>query len=282
MAVIVFYGSFILSSILGTVLDEAVFKRHEVERGVRASYRILIKYIFVFMGFLLALSVLGFELRNITIFGGALGIGIGFGLQNVVNNFVSGLILLFEQPVRVGDIVTVDGEWGEIKKIGLRASVVKRIDYTDLVVPNFIFTSSTIINWTLSDNFVRLTIPVGVAYGSDVPLVMKTLSEVADSITMVVKKPEPQVMFMNFGESSLDFELRVWITNVYERFRVLSELHQGIDRRFRDAGIVIAFPQRDLHLVDVPDSPASNPTAPEAEQPFQASPGKEGEKNDTS
>jgi small-conductance mechanosensitive channel len=281
MAVLLFYGSFIVSSLLGAVLDEAVFKRRGVDRGIRASYRTIIKYVFVFVGFLLALSVLGFNLRNITIIGGALGIGIGFGLQNIVNNFVSGLILLFERPVKVGDIVTIEGDWGEIKKIGLRSSLIKRYDHSDLIVPNSILTSNSITNWTLTDRFMRITIPVGVAYGSEVPLVMKTLSEAADSITMVVANPAPQIIFVNFGESSLDFELRVWATSFDKRILVISELHKEIDRRFREAGIVIAFPQRDLHLVDVPDSPSLKPTAPEAEQPFQTPSGSEVEEDDT-
>lgn len=275
-AAILFYGSFIISSILGGVLDEAIFKRRGIDRGVRASYRIIIKYVFVIAGFLLALRVLGFDLRNIAIFGGALGIGIGFGLQNVVNNFVSGIIMLFERPVKVGDIVTVDGEWGEIKKIGLRSTVLKKFDYSDLVVPNSSFTSEKITNWTLSDRYVRLTVPVGIAYGSDIPLVMKTLSEVAESNSRVLKNPEPQILFRNFGESSLDFELRAWVQQFDDRLGVESELRRDIDLRFREAAIVIAFPQRDLHLISVPDTPVPKPTASEAEQSFQAPSGNEG------
>jgi potassium efflux system protein len=281
MALIIFYGSFIVSSILGAVFDEAIFKRSGVDRGIRASYRTIIKYVFVFVGFLLALGVLGFDLGNIALFGGALGIGIGFGLQNIVNNFVSGLILLFERPVKVGDIVTIEGDWGEIKKIGLRSSLIKRFDHSDLIVPNSLLTSNSIINWSLTDRFMRITIPVGVAYGSKVPLVMKTLSEAANSITLVAKDIAPQVIFMNFGESSLDFELRVWATKFNQRILIISELHQEIDRRFREAGIVIPFPQRDLHLVDVPDTPSLKPTAPEAEVSFQAPSGSEVEEDDT-
>ena len=280
MAAIIFYGSFIVSSILGTVFDEAIFKRSGVDRGSGASYRTIIKYVFVFVGFLLALSVLGFDLRNIAIFGGALGIGIGFGLQSIVNNFVSGLILLFERPVKVGDIVTVEGDLGEIKKIGIRSSLVNRFDHSDLVVPNSVLASNTIINWTLTDKVTRITIPVGVAYGSDVPLVMKTLSEVADSITLVATDIAPQVIFMSFGESSLDFELRVWATKFDQRILIISELHKEIDRRFREAGIVIPFPQRDLHLKEVPDTPALKPTAPDAEVPFQAPSGSGVEEDD--
>jgi potassium efflux system protein len=281
MAAIIFYGSFIVSSILGAVFDEAIFKRSGVDRGIRASYRTIIKYVFVFVGFLLALGVLGFDLGNIALFGGALGIGIGFGLQNIVNNFVSGLILLFERPVKVGDIVTIEGDWGEIKKIGLRSSLIKRFDHSDLIVPNSLLTSNSIINWSLTDRFMRITIPVGVAYGSKVPLVMKTLSEAANSITLVATDIAPQVIFMNFGESSLDFELRVWATKFNQRILIISELHQEIDRRFREAGIVIPFPQRDLHLVDVPDTPSLKPTAPEAEVSFQAPSGSEVEEDDT-
>ena len=161
------------------------------------------------VGFLLALAFLGVNFTNITIIGGALGVGIGFGLQTIVNNFVSGLILLFERPVRVGDYVEVGGLWVEIKKIGLRATVVETFDRADMIVPNSDFISNQVTNWTRTNRIIRLRIPVGVAYGSDVPLVMKILPSVLKTTLLLLSTPKPQVLFRGFGESSLDFEVRV-------------------------------------------------------------------------
>ncbi|MHC5102409.1 MAG: mechanosensitive ion channel family protein [Planctomycetota bacterium] len=219
-----------------------------MQRGVRLSIERLIHYAVICIGFLLVISIIGFDLTKFTILISALGVGIGFGLQGVVNNFVSGLILLFEQPVRQGDIVEVAGVWAEVKNIGLRATTVRTFDQADLIIPNADLTTNQVTNWTLSSRQVRLIIPVGVAYGSDVPLVFEILTECAQANEKVAKTPEPVVLFLKFGESSLDFELRVWIIDTDYRLRVRSQLHQEIDRRFREANIVIAFPQRDVHL----------------------------------
>lgn len=200
------------------------------------------------------ISLLGFELTKFTIILSALGVGIGFGLQSVVNNFVSGLILLFERPVREGDTIEIGGMWAEVKRIGLRATTIQTFDQADLIVPNADLTTQQVINWTLSSRQVRLIIPVGVAYGSDVGLVFDTLLACAKENPRVSKIPEPEVLFLKFGESSLEFELRVWVDDAFYRLILKSELHREIDRRFREANIVIAFPQRDLHLKSVDKS----------------------------
>jgi small-conductance mechanosensitive channel len=254
----VLYGSFLTSWAVQTMLMRGVLTSRELQVGVRISIARLIHYGFVFAGFLLALVALGVQLRDITIIAGALGVGIGFGLQGIVNNFVSGLILLFERPVKVGDYIQLGEQWAEIKRIGLRATVVETLDRSEIVVPNSDLVSNQVTNWTLSHRMARLVIPVGVEYGSDVPLVMETLKECAEASSKVMRMPEPQVLFVNFGESSLDFELRVWISNLDDRFSVKSQLHQEIDRRFRQAGIVIAFPQRDLHLRSVDKSASAD------------------------
>ena len=250
----ILYGSFIASWIIEKLLMDEVLVRRRVEKGVRVSIARLVHYVLIFVGFLLALSTLGFEVTKITIMLSALGVGIGFGLQGVVNNFVSGLILLFEQPVRVGDTIEIDGKWAEIKKIGLRATTVQTFDQADLIIPNADLVTNPVTNWTLSNRLVRLIIPVGVAYGSEVPLVMETLVTCAKDHEMVAPFRSPQVLFLSFGESSLDFELRVWVTDADNRLKVQSELHQEIDRRFREAKIEIAFPQRDLHVRRVDES----------------------------
>ena len=250
-------GSFLISWIIQRLLLDEVLAKRGVEIGVLLSVSRLIHYVLILTGFLLALLALGFELTKLTIILSALGVGIGFGLQSVVNNFVCGLILLFERPVRVGDYIELGGRWAEIKRIGLRSTVVRTFDSADIILPNSNLISNEVTNWTLSDRVVRLIIPVGVAYGSDVPLVTETLTECALANSKVLRMPEPEVLFRDFGESSLDFELRAWISNAEERLRVASDLRHDIDRRFREAAIVIAFPQRDLHVRSVEESPSS-------------------------
>ena len=156
--------------------------------------------------------------------------------------------------MRVGDYIELDGRWAEIKNIGLRATTVQTFDLADVIVPNADLVTNKVINWTLTNRRVRISIPVGVAYGSDISLVMKTLMDCAIASTKVVDSPKPQVLFLSFGENSLDFELRVWVQDAEERLFVQSGLHQEIDRRFRDAKIEIAFPQQDIHFRSLDES----------------------------
>lgn len=256
----ILYGSFLASSIVQKLLMDQVLAKRRVETGVRVSIARLVHYVLIFIGFVVALLALGFEFTKLTIILSALGIGIGFGLQGIVNNFVSGLILLFERPVRVGDIIELDGKWAEIKNIGLRATNVQTFDQADVIIPNADLVSNQVINWTLSNRRVRLIIPVGVAYGSDISLVMETLVACAKENSHLAEELAPQVLFLNFGESSLEFELRVWVLDADYRLVVSSELHQEIDRRFREAKIQIAFPQRDLHLRSLDESVILQPS----------------------
>ena len=242
------YGVFLTSRILPKVLlDEAVSGR-KLARGVQRSIGQLIRYCIVFVGFLLAFMILGYDFTKFTIILSALGVGIGFGLQGVVNNFVSGLILLFERPLTEGDTIEVGTSYARIKKIGLRATIVRTFDEADLIIPNADLINNQVTNWTLTNRQVRLRVPVGVAYGSDVPLVVETIITCAKEQKEVVKSPAPEVLFMNFGDSSLNFELRVWINDIDERLRLNSALYHEIERKFRELNIVIPFPQRDVHL----------------------------------
>jgi small-conductance mechanosensitive channel len=218
-AVAILYGSFIISWAVQTVFMEEVLRRRQVELGVRMSMARLVHYVLVLVGFMIALSALGFDLKNITILGGALGIGIGFGLQTVVSNFVCGLILLFERPLKVGDVIELGEQRGRVKKLGLRSTVVQTFDQAEVVVPNTDLISNQVTNWTLADRQIRFTIPVGVAYGSDIALVMKSLTEFAEENPLVLKDPGPQVLFSALGASSLDFELRIWI-EAADRYKV--------------------------------------------------------------
>ncbi len=266
-AALILYGAFALSWGLQALLMENVLSRQQMDTGARLSIVRLAHYGLVLVGFLIALSALGFELKNVTIIGGALGVGIGFGMQAIVNNFVSGLILLFERPIKVGDVIQLsDGQQGRVMNLGLRATTIQTFDRAEVVVPNGDLIASQVTNWTLGDRSMRLIIPVGVAYGSDVERVMRVLMAVATESNQVLDDPRPKVYFLNFGESSLDFELRVWISDFDNRFVVQSALISEIDQRFRVEGVEIPFPQRDLHLRSVDGKAADRlkggPSAP--------------------
>ena len=251
---LVLYLSLVTSWVVRAVLDAEVFPHKRFDRGVRDSIKKLLHYSFMFIGFLLAMSVAGVELKNFAVLAGAFGIGIGFGLQNIVNNFVSGLILLFERPVKLGDLIVLDGEWGNVRKIGLRSTVVETFDRSEIIVPNSQLISEKVTNWTLSTSVARVVVEVGVAYGSDLQGVLAVLQEAAEQHPDVLTDPTPSSIFTSFGDSSLNFELRVWISDVARRLNVKSEIGQFIDRRFREEGIEIPFPQRDLHLRSVEEA----------------------------
>jgi len=185
---------------------------------------------------------------RVTIMLGAFGVGIGFGLQNIVNNFVSGLILLFERPIHIGDAVQVGTLWGEVRRIGIRASVVRTFDGAEVIVPNGQLISEQVTNWTLSDRTRRLTIPIGVEYGTDPEQVLEILRSLAVEHPDVLEKPAPLVLFIEHGDSSLNFELRAWTRDFDRGLTVRSELTGAINRALAEAGITIPFPQRDLHV----------------------------------
>jgi len=254
------YATFLFSRGLRAFLMQEVLPRYKVERGVQISISRLIHYAVLSIGFVILLSLLGFGLSQVTIIGGALGVGIGFGLQAIVNNFVSGLILLFEQPIKVGDIIEVGTEMGEIKELGLRATIVQTFDNAEIVVPNSELISGTVTNWTLANKKVRVRVPVGVAYGTDLSKVLSILLSCAEANPIVLATPKPVALFLAFGASSLDFELRVWISDFNDKLTVLSQLNQDIDEEFQRAGIEIPFPQSDLHLRSIDQEAAAQLT----------------------
>jgi len=244
------YVSLWASWLLQTFLEEEVYRRRNLELGVRISINRLIQYAFVLLGALIALSVLGIGLEKFAIIGGALGVGIGFGLQTIVNNFISGLILLFERPIKVGDVIQIRDEWAVVRRLGLRATIVQTFGRADLIVPNSELVSTIVTNWTLEDRLMRVIVKVAVALGSNVPLVTSILEGVGRDVPQVVKDPTPQVVFMAFGERSLDFELRVW-TEIDDFLAARTGVQQEIERRLREAGVEIAVPRQDLYLRDV-------------------------------
>jgi small-conductance mechanosensitive channel len=247
-AACVLYLALILSWIIQALLDAEVMTPQGMEHGVKVAVKTLIHYSLILIGFLVAISVAGIDMSKFAILAGALGVGIGFGLQNIVNNFLSGLILLFERPVKVGDTVSIDNQWGTITHIGLRSTVVETAERSEVIVPNSELIAQKVTNWTYTNNVSRITIPVGVAYGTPLEDVLAILLKVAGDHAAVLAEPEPTAIFIGFGQSSIDFELRAWIGDIDQRLMVRSELGMAIDRQFRAAGIVIPFPQRDLHL----------------------------------
>ena len=242
------YGSLMLSWVTPRVILDDIFIGKDIERGTKIAISTLFQYFIILCGILFLFSVLGLDLTKLTIILSALGVGIGLGLQGIVNDFISGLILLFERPVRVGDMVELDGHWCEIKEIGLRSVNVLTVEQANIIVPNSDLIRNHITNWTLGDHKVRISVRVGVAYGSDVTVVTSTLIACAKAHEQVLNKPVPEVIFSDFGESTLDFELRAWTMNSNSRFRIASELRQEINSKFREADIEIAFPQRDIHI----------------------------------
>jgi small-conductance mechanosensitive channel len=206
---------------------------------------------------LAALSVAGFNFGNIAIIAGALSVGIGFGLQNIVNNFVSGLILLFERPIRRGDWVQVGTTEGYVQDIRIRSTRIQTFDRSDVIVPNSELISNQVTNYMLGDVRGRAIVRVGVAYGSDVEKVRDILTRVAEEHELVVldgTSPEPTVLFRGFGDSSLDFELRVHLYEIDRRLSTISDLNFAIDKAFREEGVEIPFPQRDVHVKSLPQS----------------------------
>jgi small-conductance mechanosensitive channel len=243
---VVLWLSIRLSRLLRVVLDEDVWPRFDLPRGAPEAVSKISTYVVLTLGFFLAVAAAGLDLSRLTIIVGALGVGIGFGLQNVVNNFVSGLILLFERPVKVGDKIEIGGLSGEVQDIGIRASVVRTWQGAEVVVPNATLISDNLVNWTLSDPRRRMDIPVGVAYGTDPERVVEILLAIAGDHDGVLSDPEPQALFLGFGDSALLFELRAWTLGDFVRYG--SELRIAALRALAGSEIEVPFPQRDLHL----------------------------------
>ena len=232
------------------LLEATLFRR--LGPGERYAYVTIVKYAVILAGLAFAFDAVGIGWSSIQWLVAAVGLGLGFGLQEIFANFVSGLIILFERPIRVGDTVSVGEVNGTVTKIQIRATWISGFDRKELIVPNKTFVTGQLINWTLSDPVLRLEIPVGIAYGSDTDRAIEVLYKVAKDSVRVLHDPPPQVFFLSFGDSALQFELRVFTRGVNQRFLARHELHLNIDKAFREAGIEIAFPQRDLHVRSLP------------------------------
>ncbi len=230
------------------LLEIAALQHLPLEPAVRFAITRICRYAITVVGVILALAAVHITWDKVQWLAAAITVGLGFGLQEIFANFVSGLIILFERPMRVGDTVTVGDVTGTVTKIRIRATTVLDWDRKELVVPNREFITGRLINWTLSDRILRVVIPVGIAYGSDTERAYQILLRVAGENPRVLDEPEPTVLFMEFGDSALLFELRVFVASVEDRLSVRHELHMAVDRAFREAGIEISFPQRDVHI----------------------------------
>jgi len=250
LVVVIFLVSVTLAAArkLPALVELVLRARTDMTAGARYTTSTLLSYVIVGVGIVTALSALGLRWSELQWLIAALGIGIGFGLQNIVADFIGGLIILFERPIRIGDIVTVDDQVGEVSKIRIRATTIRDRDGKELLVPNKNFISGTLVNWSLSDSHMRMFISVGVAYGSDVEQALKILGEIVADNPCVLKEPEPRVMFENFGDNALELSTRFFLGEYHGWRDIVTEIRREIYKRFTDAGIVIAFPQRDVHL----------------------------------
>jgi small-conductance mechanosensitive channel len=238
-----------LSRTLSRLLKHSIEKRAYLDPGVRYTLGRITQYLIVTLGALLALkAAFNLDLTSIAVIFTALSVGIGFGLQYIAADIASGFILLFERPVRVGDHITIAEDEGDVQSINLRTTVVVTNDRVSIIVPNSRLVSQRLINWSYGDPRVRISIPVGVAYGSDVELVTRTLLKAAENIDNVLKDPPPKVQFLKFGDWSIDFRLLVWTNRPRLHPQIKSDINYRIEELFREVDIEIPFPQTELRL----------------------------------
>jgi potassium-dependent mechanosensitive channel len=250
-AIALFSGILLLTRLLQNLLEKRILPKLRIDRGIQHSIRASIGYIGFIVAALFAIATLGIDLGKLAIIAGALSVGIGFGLQNVVNNFVSGLILLIERPIKVGDWIVVGERQGYVKKIKVRATEIQTFDRATVFIPNSDMISNPLLNWTHADKTARVIVPIGVAYGTDARKVQKILLDIATNHPTVFKVPAPSAIFKGFGDSSLNFELRAFIDDTDKIVSVSSDLCFAIDAAFREQGIEIPYPQQDVHWKDM-------------------------------
>ena len=251
LGAVVFFALVTLFRWLAHRLETTWLARTPLDASLRESVATLFGYAAFVIAVLVGLAIGGVDLTKFAIIAGALGVGIGFGLQNIVNNFVSGLILLFERPIRTGDFIEVNGTEGYVRKVRIRATEIETLNRQHVIVPNSDLLSNHVTNWMLRDTYGRITVGVGVAYGSDTALVQRLLLQAAEEHPLVLGgdqnlAPKPLVWFSNFGDSSLDFELKCHVRDVAKRYLIASELRFAIDQAFRAHDVTIPFPQRDI------------------------------------
>jgi len=241
-------GFVLAARLLKTRLLSKILTKFKIEEGMQFTLTKISQYIVVFIGAIVALQFIGIDLTGLAVVLGFLSVGIGFGLQNVTSNFIAGIILLFERPIKIGDRVTVGDTEGDVTHINIRSTTIRSLNNIAYIVPNSEFISTTVINWSHGDTKLRVDLDIGVSYNSDLDLVIKVLKDTAIENKDVLPKPEPEVHFREFGDSSWNMKLRVWVDNPKKHYYVRSDLNCAIVRAFRKNNIEIPFPQRDLHL----------------------------------
>jgi small-conductance mechanosensitive channel len=246
---ILIFGYFASKYFSKKILKKLLTKT-DLDISYRATIESLTFYTVLVFFMIFAMRMANIPLTIFTVFGGAIAIGVGFGSQNVINNFISGLILMFERPVKVGDYVEVDGVFGKVDKIGMRSTHILSFGNKHMILPNSSFLEKNVLNWTLSDRFARISVKVGICYGADTEKATELLIQAVKEEESVVKKHDISVFFQDFGDNSLNFEVFFWILlrDIVDKSRITSKIRYKIDKLYRDAGIVIAFPQRDVHL----------------------------------
>lgn len=236
------------ANLVGLILRKRLLPMLKFDEGTVYNLERLTKYIIILIGAIISFQVVGIDLSGLTVVLGLFSVGIGFGLQNITSNFVAGLILLFERPIKVGDRITIGDTLGNVMHINMRATTINTVDNVSIIVPNSDFVSGHVTNWSYGDKKVRINIDVGVSYNSDLDLVLRCLKEVAMENEGVLKDPEPMVHFVAFGDSSWNFKLRCWIPDPNRYWHMISSIHCDIVRKFKENKIEIPFPQRDLHM----------------------------------
>jgi len=239
------------SNLLSRFLLHRVYKKYELDHGTQYTFTRLLHYVIIVVSILVALPAIGFNFSILTVFAGVAGIGIGFGIGNIASNFISGLIILFERPIKVGDRIKIGELHCDVKNISIRSTVVRTRNNEHIIIPNSQFIESQVMNWSYGDPMVREKILIGVAYGSDVRLLERLLLQTACEHNDIMDDPPPRVDFLNFGDSALEFRLLYWIPNPVLRTRVKSALNFRINELLLEHGVEIPFPQRDLHLRSV-------------------------------
>lgn len=241
-------GFSLLSSFVKRMLNNRILPKFVRDSGLRYTLSRMSQYLVVVIGVFISFQFLGINMTGLAVIFGFLSVGIGFGLQNITSNFISGLIVLFERPISVGDRVSVNNVEGDIQEINIRSTKVRTLDNISIIVPNSEFVSKDVINFSHGDPTYRLSVNVGVSYSSDLDKVLKALNEVAEESDDVMDNPKHDVQLRNFGDSAWDMKLFVWIPDVKKRYDVLNKLNQSIVRKFAEYDIEIPFPQRDLHV----------------------------------
>ena len=257
-SIILFFLMLIFFFIFSKVLNRFILKRLLIKFGVEPGLQFTLirvsHYLLMITGVIIAFQFIGIDLSGLAVIFGLLSVGIGFGLQNITSNFVAGLILLFERPIQIGDRVMIGDLEGDVTDINIRSTTIRTLNNVSIIVPNSDFISNKVVNWSHGDTRVRIEVKVGVAYASDIDLVLKTMKEIANEHPKVLKMPEPEVLFESFGDSAWNLSLRVWLPDPHQHHQIRSELNCAIVRKFRENNIEIPFPQQDVYIKEMPSS----------------------------